>query len=244
MGIVKAVDGRNPVIEQIDQCRRDQALATVTKLRDRGSHRGVLDHRPVIAIAHQRHIAVAVARALIDREQPELLDRGAGADEFAAQVLIGVADAPGGPGMGKALDGDPHRDAGAAAAARGPVGEAVAAPKPGTRKIVVEKGAVTAGEIDDQLALEAARDIGAGDRRNGKELARRPQPPTLRINPHVGLEGFAGRPAFSLRPDVHHTFLRPLPIDRRRKYGREDVGAPVQAPPSSEASRVRCVALE
>jgi len=73
--------------------------------------------------------------------------------------------------MAKTFDGDPYRHAGGAAAARRPISEAVAAPKPGTREIVVKGCAAVPAEFDDQLALGATRDIGAGDRRGGKELA-------------------------------------------------------------------------
>jgi hypothetical protein len=59
--IVKAVDGRYPVIEEVDQCRGDERSAAVAELGNRGPHRSVLDHRPVIAVAHQRHVAVAMA---------------------------------------------------------------------------------------------------------------------------------------------------------------------------------------
>src|SRR6267378_3861747 len=76
--IIRAIDCRYPVIEEVDQCRRDERSASVAKLGNRGPHRSVLDHRAVIAVAHQCHVAVAMARALIGREQPELLGRSAG----------------------------------------------------------------------------------------------------------------------------------------------------------------------
>jgi hypothetical protein len=70
----------------------------------------------------------------------------------------------------EAVDGDPHRHTGRAAAARRAIGETVAAAKPGARQIVIERGRGAAGQLDDQLALGAPRDIGAGDRGGGEEL--------------------------------------------------------------------------
>src|ERR1700730_2567835 len=165
---------------------------------------------------HQRHVAAAMARALIGREQAELLGGGAGADEPGAQILIDVADAPGRPGMSKALDRDPHRHAGGAAAAHRPIGEAVAAPKPGTRQIVIEKGTATAREVDDELALCTARDIGASDRRSGKKLASSQKERPLRIHASVALRGLAFRPAFRLWQDLHHTVPLRAAVSLRR----------------------------
>src|SRR4029077_15283395 len=143
-----------------------------------------------------------------------------GPDEPGAQVLIDVADAPGRPGMSKALDRDPHRHAGGAAAAHRPIGEAVAAPKPGTRQIIVEDSTATAREVDDQLALCTARDIRASDRRSRKELAPWQKQRPLRVRASVALQRLALRPAFRLWPNLHHTVpLRAeVLIGGRREY--------------------------
>ena len=60
-------------------------------------------------------------------------------------------------GMAEAIDGDPHRHAGGAAAAGRAVGKAMAAAKPGARQIIIKQRGATAAELDDQLALGAAR---------------------------------------------------------------------------------------
>src|SRR6267154_883286 len=72
-GIVKAVDGRNAVIEPIDQRYRDERALRRADFHDRSAHRAVLDHAAVIGVAHRRHVAVAVPRALVGGEQLELL---------------------------------------------------------------------------------------------------------------------------------------------------------------------------
>src|SRR5216683_3395626 len=99
--------------------------------------------------------------------------------------------------------------------------------------------AAAAGEIDDQLALGTAGDIGAGDRRNREELAPRPGEPALRGHTRFALQGFAPRPAFSLRPNVHRTFpLRAAASDRRpaEVWTRACRGASPGEPPSLVAS--------
>src|SRR5208337_1489912 len=130
---IKAVGGRDAVVEEVDQRRCDETSIAVTELQDFGAHRSVFDHSAVIAPAHRCHVAVDVARALIGRKQPELFNSGAGRNEAAAKIAIYVADAPRRAGMAEAVDGDPHRNAGSATAAGRAVGEAVAAPEPGAR---------------------------------------------------------------------------------------------------------------
>src|SRR5215472_14378865 len=75
--IVETVDCRDAVIEEIDQRGCDEAAGSVAELRDGAPHRRIFKHSAVIAIGHRRHVAVAVARTLIGREQAELLGRGA-----------------------------------------------------------------------------------------------------------------------------------------------------------------------
>src|SRR6185437_8717522 len=143
------------------------------KFGDRGSHRGILDHSPIITIGHRRHVTVAVPRTLIGREQPELLGGGARGEQAAGEVAVGVADATTGSSMAEAVDRDPHRYAGGAAPARRPIGKTVAAAKAGTRQIVVCQRGAAPAELHDQLALGSARQIGAGDGYGDKELPKR-----------------------------------------------------------------------
>src|SRR5712691_3184263 len=203
-GIVKAVDGRNAVIETIDQRHRDECALRRADLHDRGAHRAVLDHTAVVVVAHRRHVAVAVPRALIGGEQLELLHCRARRQEppyeGAAVPAIGgpgieVAHAPGRAGMDEALDGDAHRHAGGARAAGRTVGKTVATPEPGARQLVIKGPGGTAGELDDQLALVAARDIGTG-RRGGREKLLE------RDDESIGRSIALAAP---VRPDVHHS---------------------------------------
>src|SRR5215472_200094 len=129
--IVEAVDCRDAVIEEIDQRGSDEATGSVAELRDGAPYRGIFEHPAVIAIRHRRHIAVAVARTLVSREQPELLGRRARRKQAAGDVEIGVADAPGGSSMAEVVDTDAHRHAGGTTAAGRPVGKAMAAAEPG-----------------------------------------------------------------------------------------------------------------
>src|SRR5713101_2656059 len=101
--------------------------------------------------------------------------------------------------MDEALDGDAHRHAGGARAAGRTVGKTVAASEPGARQLVIKGPGGTAGELDDQLALVAARDIGTGHRGGREKLLERDDES---IGRSIAL-------AAPLRPDVHH---RPPPV--------------------------------
>jgi hypothetical protein len=136
--IVEAVDGRDPVIQQVDQRCCDELSGYIAKLGDPRPYRRVLDHPPVVPIAPRCHVAVAVAGLLIGREQPKLLRRGTRGQQAAGEIAIGVANAPGRAGMSEAVDGDPHRHARGAAATGRPVGKAVAAAEPGTGQIIIK----------------------------------------------------------------------------------------------------------
>src|SRR6516164_6762657 len=171
--IVKAVNRRDAVIEEIDQRGCDEVTGSVAEFRDGAPHRRIFKHPAVIAIGHRRHIAVAVARTLILREQAELLGRSASRKQATRDAEIGVADAPSGAGMAEVVDGDAHRHAGGTTAAGRPVGKAMAAAEPGARQIVVKQSGAVADEFDDQLAFGAARHIRAGHRGGGEELSKR-----------------------------------------------------------------------
>jgi hypothetical protein len=66
--VVKAVDGRNAVIEPIDQRHRDERAFRLAIFDDPRAHRAVLDHAAVIIVCHCCHVAVAVPRTLIGGE--------------------------------------------------------------------------------------------------------------------------------------------------------------------------------
>jgi hypothetical protein len=66
--------------------------------------------------------------------------------------------------MAEAIDGDPHRHAGGAAATRRAVRKAVAAAKPGAGQIIIKQRGAIAAELDDHLALGTAGYVGATNR--------------------------------------------------------------------------------
>src|SRR5262249_12460300 len=129
--IIKGVDRGQPVIEHIDQRSGDELSAVVAKFGDRGLYGGILDHPPIVAIVHRYHVAIAVSRALVGGEHRELLYRSAGSQQATGNVTVGIADAPRRAGMAEAIDRDPDRDAGGAAATSRPVGKTVTASEPG-----------------------------------------------------------------------------------------------------------------
>src|SRR5205807_2924768 len=93
--IVKAVDRRNAVIEPVDQRHRDERAARLADLHDRGARRAVLDHAAIVGVAHRRHVAVAVPRALIGDEHLELLHARARRQEPPYEFAIEVAHTTG-----------------------------------------------------------------------------------------------------------------------------------------------------
>src|SRR5215471_498279 len=98
-------------------------------------------------------------RPLICGKQPKLLGGCAECDDPAGDVAVCVPDPSCRAGMSEAVDGNPHRHAGGTAAARRPVGKAMATAKPGSRQIVVKERGASPAEFDDQLALGAAANI-------------------------------------------------------------------------------------
>src|SRR5205085_4558791 len=168
--IIKGVDRRKPIIEPVEQRHRRERPVRIAEFGDRGADRAVFDHAAVIGVAHVGHVAVAVARLLIGGEQAELLGGGPAGDQPSGEAAIEVPHPARRACIGEPLDGDPHRHAGGALAAGGAVGEAMAAPEPGARQIVIERGGAAAGQFDDQFALGAAWDIRAGHRGGGEKL--------------------------------------------------------------------------
>src|SRR5439155_1615786 len=226
--IVKGVNGREAVIEPVDQRHGGKRAFGIAEFGDRGPYRAVLDHAAVIGIGHRRHVAVAVARVLVGGKQLELLGRCAPGHEPRAQPAVNIAHPAGRTGIGEFLDGDPHRHASGALAAGRAVGKAVAAAESGARQLVIKTGGAAAGQLDDQLALGAVGDVRAGDGGRREELRERAEPAAQRGIRSGGLEAVDGplrcrsAPA---RADVHADPLANRPWPAAPAFRRRLVAA-------------------
>ena len=130
----------------------------------------VLYHHGVVQHAHVGHAAVGVARIDVGAKQRILLRGRRRLHAAGDEVLVGLDHAAQRAARAELADQHAHRHAGLAALAVGHVGDVLAAAEAALEQIVDQRRRLVVGEVGEELALEAARQIGAGLRRRDVEL--------------------------------------------------------------------------
>ena len=113
-----------------------------------------------------------VARVDVGAEQAELLRGRHRRDAPADEIAVAFEHAAHGSVGLELVDEDAHRDAGVTALAVGHVGDVLAAPETALREVVDERERLVVREMREELALEPARQIGAGLRRGDVEFRK------------------------------------------------------------------------
>ena len=132
----------------------------------------VLDHHGVVEHRHVGHAAVGVARVDVAAEQRVLLGGGRRLQAARDEILVGIEHAAErAPGL-ELVDQHAHRHARLAALAVGHVGDVLAAPETALQQVVDQGRRLVVGEMGEELALEATRQIRAGLRRRDVELGK------------------------------------------------------------------------
>ena len=130
----------------------------------------VLHHHRVVEHGHVGHAAVGVARVDVAAEQRVLLGGRRRLQPAGDEVAVGLDHAAQRARRLELAHHHAHRDARLAALAIGHVGDVLAAAEAALEQVVDQRRRLVVGEVGEQLALEAARQIGAGLRRRDVEL--------------------------------------------------------------------------
>src|SRR6267154_543448 len=169
VGIVKSVDRGKPVAELVDD-RYHHELALVAELHQPRAHPALQQEMRVLVAAVLVHAAAGMPARLITKIERVVLDAKAQPRHRVLQTSVLCEGAPLAARGAKLLDGDAHRNAGAAVIAVGPVGKDAAAAKAEPHEVRVEFGADQMAGSRHLRARHPARQIAAGVRCSHIEL--------------------------------------------------------------------------
>ena len=178
VGVVKAVDHRQPVIEHIGQADGGQRAAAFPLPRGAGVFddtrfdRRLLDHRGEFEDVHVGHAAIGVAAVKVAAKQGELVFGGPGAGGVAAQGRRTAQDAALGFRGHEIRHPDARRQAGRAFGTRRAVEHVLAAPEALFGQRVIQPLRLIALQRGEQLSFHAPDQIGARLRGRHVELGR------------------------------------------------------------------------
>ncbi len=178
IGVVEAVDHRQPVALPVGQTGPDQPAGGDPVCRrlavfdDIAGDRGVFHHVGKIDLVHRGHAAARMALTQVTLQQVELLHRRPRTAQRHHQIGIARQGLALGRRGLEFLRHHPHRNAGRAFEARRAIGHGLAAAKTDPPQRIVERIGMGAAQLGEHLALAAARQIGtrrrAGDKEPGK----------------------------------------------------------------------------
>src|SRR5712691_6320873 len=172
VGVVERVDRGEPVPEVVDD-RHHHELALVAEFNQPRAHAALQQEMRVLVAAVLVHSAAGVAARLVAQVKRVMLDAKAQAGHRGLQRLVRRPRAALAARGAKLLDGDAHRDAGAAVVAIGPVGEDAAAAKAEPHQVRVQLGADQVARGGDLRARHPAGQVAARVGRRHVELQYR-----------------------------------------------------------------------
>src|SRR6267154_3322740 len=169
VGIVKSVDRGKAVAQLIDD-RHHHELALVAELHPPRAHPALQQEMRILVAAGLVPSAAGMAARLITKVKRVVLDAKAQSRYRVLQPLVPCLRAPLAARSAKLLDGDAHRNAGAAVVAIRSVGKDAAAAKAEPYQVRVQLGSDQMAGGRDLRARHPARQIAARVGRSHVEL--------------------------------------------------------------------------
>ena len=175
---IEGIDQRQPVRQPVGEANRvERAGALIVARRlaqavfdELGVDVGVLDHHGEVERRHIGHAALGMASVEIGAEQGEMLVGRLRRDQVPDEIGV-HAQRPALAFVGaEIVDQHPHRHAGPAALASGPVCDGLRAAEAGLGKEVVQRSGPLAHQMGEDLSFLLARQVRARRRRGQIEL--------------------------------------------------------------------------